>query len=284
MEDERDGKEGLYDAIGVGYRGVRRADPRIERRIHEALGGATRVVNVGAGSGSYEPTDRLVVAVEPSVTMIRQRPPKAGPAVRAFADRLPFADDSFDGAMALLTVHHWPDPLAGLAELARVTAGPLVVLTFDKSVHDQQWLVTDYLPSMADLDRHHVSAEQIADAVGGGRIEVVPIPHDCVDGFCHAWWRRPQAYLDPAVRAGISGIARLPSEIVDRAMVRLAADLASGAWHRTHRDLLVKTTMDAGYRIVVAPGAPFELASPAKPPAPVGVRYPSSRDVCCPKT
>ena len=209
---------------------------------------------MGAGSGSYEPSDRLVVAVEPSVTMIRQRPPTAGPAVRGVADRLPFADGVFDGALALLTVHHWPDPRAGLAELARVTAGPIVVFTFDKVVHEQQWLVTDYLPSMAGLDVDHLPAETIAEALGGGVVEVVEIPYDCSDGFCHSWWRRPEAYLDPAVRAGISGIARLPSETVDRAMTRLADDLASGAWHRIHHDLLSRERLDVGYRMVVASG------------------------------
>ena len=242
----------LYDAIGVGYGTVRRTDPRIQRHLHGLLGHASRVLNVGAGAGSYEPTDRLVVAVEPSAAMIRQRAAGLGPALRGVADRLPFADGSFDAAMALLTVHHWPDPFAGLAELHRVTRGPIVVFTFDKMVHDRQWLVTDYLPSMVELDVGHPSAATIADALGGGVVEVLPIPHDCLDGFCHAWWRRPEAYLDPAVRAGISGIARLPSEVVDRAMAQLADDLASGAWHRAHRDLLAQDEIDAGYRIVMA--------------------------------
>lgn len=194
----------------------------------------------------------MVVAIEPSMAMIRQRPAGSGVALRGLAGDLPFAAGSFDGAMALLTVHHWPDPIAGLTELRRVTRGPIVVLTFDKEVHDEQWLVTDYLPSMADLDVRHPSAATIADALGGGVVEVVPIPHDCLDGFCHAWWRRPEAYLDRRVRAGISGIARLPSELVDRAMVTLADDLASGAWHHAHHDLLAQDEIDAGYRIVVA--------------------------------
>lgn len=251
---QHDGEHALYDTIGVGYQGVRCADPRIERRLHDALRSAQRVVNVGAGSGSYEPVDRLVVGVEPSMTMIRQRLPEAGPAVRGVAARLPFPDGVFGGALALMTVHHWPDPLAGLAELVRVTAGPIVVFTFDKAVHDRQWLVTDYLPAMAKLDADHPPASVIAEALGGAAVEVVPIPHDCVDGFCHAWWRRPEAYLDPRVRAGISGIARLPSATVDRAVTRLADDLASGAWHRVHQGLLSNDTIDAGYRIVVTPG------------------------------
>ena len=154
------GEHPNYDVIGLGYRNVRRPDPRIRRRLLGALGGAARVVNVGAGTGSYEPADRLVVAVEPSVEMIGQRPPGSAPVLRAVAERLPFADGTFDGALAVLTVHHWPDPLAGLAELARVTAGPVVVLTFDWAAHMEQWLVTDYLPGDGRPRRRHARARQ----------------------------------------------------------------------------------------------------------------------------
>jgi SAM-dependent methyltransferase len=247
-------REPVYDSIGAGYSHVRRPDPRIAQRLHAALGAAARVLNVGAGAGSYEPTDRTVVAVEPSTTMIKQRPAAAAVAVRAVADSLPFRRATFDGALALLTVHHWPDPVAGLAELRRVTSGPIVVFTFDHDVHARQWLVTDYLPAMAELDRRHPPAAEIAAILGGGTVEVVAIPHDCVDGFCHAWWRRPESYLDPAVRAGISGIARLPSVAVDRAMARLATDLADGTWRREHHDLVLRDEIDAGYRIVVSTG------------------------------
>jgi SAM-dependent methyltransferase len=245
----------LYDAIGVGYRRFRQSDARIERMLHEPLGDATRVVNVGAGAGSYEPRDREVVAVEPSLEMVRQRVPGSAPAIRAVASELPFADAVFDAGMALLTVHHWPDPLAGLRELRRVVRGPVVVLTFDHETHGSQWLVVEYLPSMLDLDRDVPSPRQIAEALGGGRVDVVPVAADCLDGFCHAWWQRPHAYLDPAVRAAISGIARLPQVVVDDGMARLRADLASGAWDRRHRELLAETEIDAGYRLVVSPAA-----------------------------
>ena len=244
----------LYDTIGSGYVSVRHADPRVEVRLHGPLGGASPVVNVGAGAGSYEPADRRVIAVEPSPAMIAQRPNGSASVVRGVADRLPFADGTFDGGMALLTVHHWPDPLAGLRELRRVTKGPIVILTFDKEVHERQWLVTDYLPTMTELDMQLPPPTTIADELGGGVVQVLPVPHDCVDGFCHAWWRRPHAYLDPRVRAGISGIARLPSAAVDRGMAQLEADLASGAWHDAHRDLLTTEEIDAGYRIVVSGG------------------------------
>jgi SAM-dependent methyltransferase len=247
--------DAIYDSIGVGYARVRQPDPRIERQIHAALGSAQRVLNVGAGAGSYEPTDRVVVAVEPSQRMIDQRPPDASRlVVRAFANELPFDDDAFDAAMALLTVHHWPDASGGLREVRRATAGPVVVLTFDHAVHATQWLVTDYLPSMVEFDADVPSPSAIADALGGGEVSVVPVPADCRDGFCHAWWRRPDAYLDPRVRAGISGIARLPTDVVDEAMARLAVDLTSGRWHATHQSLLTASEIDAGYRLVVSRG------------------------------
>jgi len=244
----------IYEDIGRTYAATRQADPRIAARLHGPLGDARLVLDVGAGTGSYEPADRAVVAVEPSPTMIAQRPLGSAPAVQAVAGALPFADGTFDAALASLTVHHWPDPMAGLAEVRRVTRGPVVVFTFDKAVHDHQWLAA-YLPEVAELDPGHPDADVIADALGGGTVEVLPIPADCTDGFCQAWWRRPEAYLDPEVRAGISAFARLPTAVVDRAVAALAAELASGAWHRAHADLLDRSTLDAGYRLVVSPGA-----------------------------
>ena len=244
----------VYDTIGRGYSSVRRPDRRIERRLHAALGGAATVLDVGAGTGSYEPADRRVVAVEPSPEMIRQRPAGAAPVVRGVAEALPFPDGAFDAALALLTVHHWPARPAGLAELRRVTSGPIVVLTFDKAVHDHQWLTTEYLPEVAGLDAGHPEAAEIADALGGGAVEPLMVPHDCTDGFLHAYWRRPEAYLRSAVRAGISGIARLPDDVVERAMARLADDLATGVWHARHQRLLSLAEVDVGYRLVVSPG------------------------------
>ncbi|HTN81723.1 MAG TPA: class I SAM-dependent methyltransferase [Acidimicrobiales bacterium] len=246
--------DATYDSIGIGYSRFRQPDPRVEAQILAPLGGARRVLNVGAGSGSYEPTDRVVVAVEPSERMIEQRPSTASRiVVRAVAGDLPFEDDTFDAAMALMTVHHWPDIWAGLAEVRRVTSGPVVVFHYDTAVHAQQWLVTDYLPSMVELDAGVPSPTAVAEALGGGEVTVVPVPHDCHDGFCHAFWRRPEAYLDPTVRASISGIARSPARVVDEAMARLADDLASGRWQRRHADLLTAEEIDAGYRLVVAP-------------------------------
>lgn len=243
--------EAGYDQIGLGYAAVRKADPRIAARIWSALGDASRIVNLGAGSGSYEPSNGLVVAVEPSVQMIAQRSVGSAPVLRGVAERLPFPDDAFDAAMAILTVHHWTDPAAGLAELRRVTAGPVVVFTFDRAVHEQTWLI-EYLPEAQDLDVHCPDPLSIADALGGGRVEIVPVPHDCGDGFAHAYWRRPEVYLDPAVRAGISCFSRLSDSVVARAMGRLRHDIASGRWSVSHAGLLELDELDAGFRPVIA--------------------------------
>lgn len=248
-------REPLYDTIGLGYAERRRPDVRIGRALRAHLGNASPIINVGAGTGSYEPNDRQVVAVEPSPAMIAQRPQGSAPTVRAVAGALPFSNGSFEGATALLTVHHWPDPFAGLAEMRRVTRGPVVVLTFDREVHARQWLVSEYLPEMAELDSALPSPEAIAATLGGGTVEVVAVPWDCTDGFCHAWWRRPEAYLDETVRAAISGIARLPVQVVEDAMTRLIADIADGTWLARHPHLVREREIDAGYRIVMSPGA-----------------------------
>jgi SAM-dependent methyltransferase len=213
------------------------------------------VVNVGAGVGSYEPTDLAVVAVEPAVVMLEQRSPAGAPVIRAVSEALPFANDAFAAGMAILTVHHWTDIATGLAELRRVVRGPVVVLTWDVTIGDDFWMVSEYVPASRTLDRDLPTPAQIAELLGGGNVEIVPIPADCSDGFYAAWWRRPDAFLDPAVRGAISGLARLAAEDVEPGIQRLADDLASGEWHRRHADLLDQDELDAGYRLVVAPGA-----------------------------
>ena len=244
-----------YDRIGGSYRTHRRADPRIARQVLAALGGATSVVNVGAGTGSYEPEDgRRVVALEPSATMRAQRPRGAAPCVAGVAGALPFPAGAFGAAMTVLSLHHWPDQRAGLDEMQRV-ADRQVVLTFEPSVHSSFWMVTEYLPEVDELPGSRpLAAEAIAEHLGG-TVEVVPVAADCHDGFFTAFWKRPEAYLDPVVRAGISACSQLPADVVDRAMVRLARDLADGSWAARHADLLDRDEIDGGYRLVVA-GAP----------------------------
>lgn len=213
--------------------------------ITSALGDAGSVVDVGAGTGSYEPADRFVVAVEPSAVMIAQRAAHAAPVVRAKAEALPFSDGAFDAAMAILTVHHWADRGAGYAELRRV-ARRCVVLTFEPALHREFWLVRDYLPDMPMPD---MTVAETADALDASEVVPVLVPADCTDAVMPAHWRRPHAYLDPAVQAANSGMAALD---ISAGMQRLADDLASGAWHRRYGDLLDRDTYDAGLRLVVS--------------------------------
>jgi SAM-dependent methyltransferase len=240
----------LYDSIGANYTAVRREDPRIAARIRAALGHARTVVNVGAGTGAYEPADLEVVAVEPSETMIAQRPEGAAPVVRAYAEELPFKDGSFDAAMGVLTDHHWTDHARGLAEMRRV-ARRVVLFTWDPATVHDMWIVRDYLPSVADLIPDGYRLAHTLARLGDARAEPVPIPHDCRDGFFHAYWRRPEAYLDPAVRAGISIFAKLDPAAVQEGVDRLRRDLESGEWERRNADLLDLDEVDAGYRLVV---------------------------------
>jgi SAM-dependent methyltransferase len=241
----------LYDRLGVGYTRLRQEDPVIAARIHAALGDARTVVNIGAGTGNYEPRDREVTAVEPSETMIAQRQPHAAPALRATAEALPFPDDSFDAAMTVLSDHHWTDRAAGLREMRRVARRRAVIFGFDVDALLDFWISRDYLLTWRPGGS---SLEGLEEHLGLTRSEVVPIPHDCRDGFLGAYWRRPYAYLDPAVRASISVFRLLPEADVADAMRRLEADLESGEWERRNAALLGLDELDAGYRLVVSDG------------------------------
>jgi SAM-dependent methyltransferase len=256
----------LYDRIGTGYTAKRRADPRIAARLRAALGEARSVLNVGAGTGSYEPKDLAVIAVEPSAAMIAGRRPRAAPVLKALAEALPFADASFDAAMAVLTIHHWHDQSRGLVEMARVSRGRIVLLTFDPAFR-QAWL-NDYVPQLADLDDEQMpTMDTYARLLGPVDITPVPVPHDCRDGFLYAWWRRPEAYLDPAVRAASSSFWKI--EGASDGLARLAADLDSGAWMRRYGHLLALDSLDVGYRLVVARSGPTAApAAPVPPPEP----------------
>lgn len=237
----------IYDTIGLNYADLRRPDARLAKAIHAALGPGRSVINVGAGTGSYEPNDRHVIAVEPSIEMIRKRPAGAAPVIQASAEALPFDDGSFDAAMAILTVHHWRDAPAGLREMRRVARGRVVLLTFDPA--SRPWL-TDYIPALAALDAAQMPAMSDYEKwLGPVRIGPVPIPHDCTDGFLYAYWRRPQAYLDPHVRSGSSSFWALKD--TEHGLRRLAQDLASGMWERRYASLLERDTIDAGYRLII---------------------------------
>ena len=241
-----------YEQHGRTYAQHRRPDPRIEARIHTALGDAKTVLNVGAGSGSYEPNDRWVLAVEPSATMRAQRAGDAAPVIDARAEALPFDDDAVDAAMACVTIHHWQPPEAGLAELRRVARGPVVVFTFDLDrlpVWQQE-----HLAEGLDIERPRFqSPDAVAAALGGNtRIERIPTPADCTDGFFEAFWNRPEQLLDPEVRAAQSMWALLSPGVEERIVTDLADSLRSGAWDAEHGHLRELTEYDGALRLVIS--------------------------------
>ena len=234
----------LYADTAAAYARFRAEDPRIAAAVRAALGDAATVVNVGAGQGAYEPRDRQVTAVEPEPSMTAA----AGrPAVQASAEALPFDDDSFDAAMAVLTVHHWSDWRAGVAEMRRVARSHVVILTFDPRLSRRLWLVDEYLPELGEVDAARFPLpEEVGD------VSVVEVPWDCRDGFQGAYWRRPWLYLEPERQRAISSLELLPEAVRARTFRRLRDDLESGAWVERHADLLARTSLDLGYRLVRA--------------------------------
>lgn len=241
-----------YEAGGATYTAHRQPDPRIAALVHAALGDARTVLNVGAGAGSYEPDDCHVVAVEPSATMRSHRPRSLAPAIDATAERLPFDDDAFDASMAIITVHQWADRAQGLAEMRRVTRGPVVLLTFDGNSMPRYWL-EELCPQIiaVELPRFPAIAE-LAQAVGPAtEVLPVPIPLDCTDGFGEAYYGRPEALLDPIVRAGQSGWAFIDKADELAFVERLRAQLESGAWDSKHGHLRTQPTYEGSLRLLV---------------------------------
>jgi SAM-dependent methyltransferase len=241
-----------YEQIGLGYARTRREDPGLARRIHGALEESRTVVNVGAGAGSYEPRDRHVIAIEPSDVMAAQRPRDLPPAIRASAGAIPLRDQSVDAAMAILTVHHWDDEQErGLRELRRVARGPIVILTYDPEVSAEMWLMADYLPEVAELDRRiFPRIETLANWLGGNTCaETVEIPDDTPDWMLGSFWAHPERVLDPDAREATSGFARMPDAVVRRVVEAVKRDLASGAWDRRHGALRELRAFDAGLRL-----------------------------------
>jgi SAM-dependent methyltransferase len=264
-----------YARLAADYAAVRRPDPRVGAQLLEALGDARKVINVGAGTGSYEPTDRHVVAVEPSAEMRARRAPSLPSAIDATADALPFDDDTFDAALAVFTIHHWPDLEAGLAEVRRVTSGPVVVMTADPDALAELWLA-DYAPEFHATERsRYPSLARIAEALGasdprdpdepapGGdvaaTVHVAPIdvrplriPLDCTDGFADAFYGRPEAMLDPSVRRAQSAWLLVDAAAQSRFVARLSADLTSGAWDAHHAHLRTQPEFEGSIRILTA--------------------------------
>jgi SAM-dependent methyltransferase len=241
-----------YGRLGKGYAHVRRPDPRIEAMVWAALGDARSVINVGAGAGSYEPRDRDVTAVEPSASMRAERPADRVPAVDGTAQALPFPDDSFDAAMASVTIHQWPDSEAGLREMRRVSRGPVVILTFTP-LPPEPWWLPEYVPELFDVDERRMpTLERVTEALGGEvDVQVVPVPSDCVDGFAPAFFARPERLLDPDVRRAQSGWSFVDPPVVERFVRELDADLASGEWDDRWGRFRDLAEFDGGLRLVV---------------------------------
>lgn len=244
----------LYDTIGRGYATLRRPDPRIVGAINSALGDAVTIVNVGAGTGSYEPSNRTVLAVEPSEVMIRQRPAGSAPCRQGAAESLPVDTASVDAAMTILSAHHWTDLQRGLHEMVRVARKRVLLLTW---VPDSPpfWLTQDYFPEILAHDRTifpttAVLTDMLERSTGGrSRVSVttIPIPHDCTDGMLCAYWRRPECYLEADRRSAISSFARIDAA---PGLARLREDLSSGRWARLNHSLLALESLDLGYRLV----------------------------------
>jgi SAM-dependent methyltransferase len=243
--------EASYDTLGRRYAPIRRPDPHLAAAIWSALGDAESIVNVGAGTGSYEPPDRKVIAVEPSEVMIAQRPVGSAPAVRATAEALPLGDGAVDAALAVLTMQHWEDVDRGLREMLRVARQRIVLVTMDVDVQAEMWLIRDYAPET--IAAHAASFPSIGwliDTLPGASVSPLPIARNCTDGFMVAYWGRPEAYLDPAIRAGTSAWQQLPARVVDRALDRLRADLRDGEWDRRYGRLRRRDTLDVGLRLI----------------------------------
>jgi SAM-dependent methyltransferase len=245
--------EATYDRIGRGYSGSRRPDQRIAARIEEALGDARSVLNVGAGAGSYEPPDRDVTAVEPSAEMIGQRPAGAAPVVRASAEALPFDDESFDAAMAVLTAHHWHDLNAGLSEMLRVARLRVVMVTFDSEALEELWITADYFPEMLELRRHSgASSRNLVTMLPGATSSPLPVSRDCADHFFAALWARPELLFDEDVVRPMWVWQSISEDARRAGRERLAADLESGAWEERYGHLRSLSALDVGLRLVVS--------------------------------
>lgn len=241
--------------IGVRYAQTRREDPDLARSILSALGDSRTVLNIGAGAGSYEPTDRHVLALEPSDVMAAQRPPNLAPALRLGAGTLPLRDDSVDAAMAVLTIHHWGDQLeTGIREMRRVARGPVVIVTYDPAVSTQMWLLRDYMPEAAALDHSlFPPLDELADWLGGVTVvDAVPTPRATPDWTIASFWAHPERVLDEEARRGTSAFALMAPSVIQRVEAAVAADLADGSWDRRNGHLRGLRAFDAGMRLVVA--------------------------------
>lgn len=238
----------LYERLGSAYPQARRVDPRIGELVASAIGDARSVINVGAGTGSYEPSDRYVVAVEPAPAMRARRPAGAAPCVAASAEALPFDDASFDVAMGVYTDFHWSDRARGIAEIRRVGRRSVVLLTVDSATAENYWLIRDYFPEGREL---FAPVADLLSMLPGADVRPVMIPEDCQDGFVQAFWKRPYALLDPEIRSSMALFGRMPDDAVEAGIDRLRGDLERGTWQERNHRLLGASSADLGHRIIV---------------------------------
>ena len=237
-----------YDALAADYQAYRIPDQRISEKIDAQLEKAGSILNVGAGTGSYEPAHCRVVALEPSQEMILKRSYGKAEAILGSAENIPFQDDEFDIAMGILTIHHWQNISRGLAEMKRVAKKKVVLLTW---IDDSpRFWIQDYFPEMRDIDRQiFPTLAELESYLGKINVEVVEIPEDCTDGFMCAYWKRPAAYLDYRVRAAISTFSRMKNH--ESGLAKLKIDFESGEWRSRYGKLLDASSLDLGYRLVV---------------------------------
>jgi len=242
--------DAIYDAIGITYSVTRCTDPKIAKQLYAELQGAARIVNIGAGTGSYEPDNVELVAVEPSSAMISQRKTDSHRVVKAFAEKLPFENSSFSHAMTVLSMHHWENRALAFSEINRVATEKFVAITWDPT-SDPFWLTRDYFPKIYEIDKCiFPELEELNEHFDEVKMNSLQIPSDCKDGFLAAFWKRPEAYLSSKVRQSISAFSEIKG--LSEGLQKLADDLASGVWAKSNRAILSSSSLDAGYRVISA--------------------------------
>lgn len=240
----------IYDSIGIDYSVTRRTDPKIAKQLYSELQGATRIVNIGAGTGSYEPENVDLVAVEPSSEMISQRRSGSHKVEQAFAEKLPFGDSSFSHAMTVLSMHHWENRALAFREINRVATEKFVAITWDPK-SEPFWLTRDYFPEIHEMDRRiFPDLDELNEHFADVAVSPLPIPSDCQDGFFAAFWKRPEAYLSSKVRQSMSPFSKIKN--LSDGLQKLENDLASGAWAKNNQAILSLSSVDVGYRIISA--------------------------------
>jgi SAM-dependent methyltransferase len=242
--------DAIYDEIGINYSVTRCTDPEIAKQLYSELDAAIRIVNIGAGTGSYEPENMQLVAVEPSAEMISQRKTGSYPVEKAFAEKLPFENSSFSHAMTVLSMHHWENRPLAFSEINRVATEKFVAITWDPE-SEPFWLTRDYFPEIYEMDKRiFPGLEELNDHFDEVQVNPLKIPGDCKDGLFAAFWKRPEAYLSSRVRQSTSPFSKVKN--LSEGLHRLEEDLASGLWAKNNHAILDSSSLDVGYRVISA--------------------------------